>query len=343
MKKEIWVDFENAPHIPVLLPVIRGLESHGFKFFMTARHFSFTVQLVEEHNLPAIIVGKGGGAKSSVAKALFLFVRVLKLLKIVWPKRNSILFALSHSSRAQLFAAWLLGLESISLEDYEHSNQLQNKLSTYLLVPESIPLSSFPKNKKGIIHYPGIKENIYLGGLSMPVKPPQFIDSDSERVYLLFRPEGRTTHYRSAISTAIQEKLLLELSNTKNLHMLVYPRDPIQQKEIESILKNGTVTYSFPPITNGIELIASVDLVIGGGGTMTREASVLGVPSYSFFAGKWGGVDRYLEEKGILFAIRTEADIHKIKVEKKKKNVQIIDNATCEFIVNFILNRKLYD
>ncbi len=45
-----------------------------------------------------------------------------------------------------------------------------------------------------------------------------------------------------------------------------------------------------------------MDLVIGGGGTMTREAAVLGVPAYTYFAGKWGAVDQYLSDQHRLFS-----------------------------------------
>ena len=43
---------------------------------------------------------------------------------------------------------------------------------------------------------------------------------------------------------------------------------------------------------DGLNLIWFSDLVISGGGTMNREAAALGVPVYSIFRGKIGGVDR---------------------------------------------------
>jgi predicted glycosyltransferase len=49
------------------------------------------------------------------------------------------------------------------------------------------------------------------------------------------------------------------------------------------------------------------DLVLGAGGTMTREAALLGVPTLSLFAGPPPGVDRSLEQHGALRRI-TEVD-----------------------------------
>ena len=48
-----------------------------------------------------------------------------------------------------------------------------------------------------------------------------------------------------------------------------------------------------------ILLFCCVSGMISGGGTMTREAAVLGVPSYSFFRGREGQVDAWLESPSL--------------------------------------------
>jgi len=48
---------------------------------------------------------------------------------------------------------------------------------------------------------------------------------------------------------------------------------------------------------------------------MNREAAALGVPVYSIFRGKIGGVDRYLADQERLTLIETTSDVHsKIKL-----------------------------
>ena len=47
-----------------------------------------------------------------------------------------------------------------------------------------------------------------------------------------------------------------------------------------------------------VPLLKAVDLVICSGGTMLREAAYLGVPAYSIFKSRIGGVDRYLASIG---------------------------------------------
>jgi predicted glycosyltransferase len=47
-------------------------------------------------------------------------------------------------------------------------------------------------------------------------------------------------------------------------------------------------------------LIALADLVVSAGGTMNREAAALGVPVYTTFGGRLGGVDEELIREGRL-------------------------------------------
>jgi predicted glycosyltransferase len=47
-------------------------------------------------------------------------------------------------------------------------------------------------------------------------------------------------------------------------------------------------------------LIALADLVVSAGGTMNREAAALGVPVYTTYGGRLGGVDEELIRQGRL-------------------------------------------
>ena len=47
-------------------------------------------------------------------------------------------------------------------------------------------------------------------------------------------------------------------------------------------------------------LVYAADLMIGAGGTMTREAAVMGIPTWTLFAGKTPAVDEWLERHGML-------------------------------------------
>jgi uncharacterized protein len=47
-------------------------------------------------------------------------------------------------------------------------------------------------------------------------------------------------------------------------------------------------------------LVYAADVMIGAGGTMTREAAVMGIPTWTLFAGETPAVDAWLERQGML-------------------------------------------
>jgi hypothetical protein len=69
-------------------------------------------------------------------------------------------------------------------------------------------------------------------------------------------------------------------------------------------------------------LIAFADLVVSAGGTMNREAAALGVPVYTTYGGRLGGVDEALIRDGRLVPLsdpralevqKRDADLHRIR------------------------------
>jgi uncharacterized protein len=65
---------------------------------------------------------------------------------------------------------------------------------------------------------------------------------------------------------------------------------------------------------DGSSLVAFADVLVSAGGTMNREAAVLGTPVWSIFEGPLGGVDEQLVAEGRL---RLLADPGEIELHKK--------------------------
>jgi predicted glycosyltransferase len=61
-------------------------------------------------------------------------------------------------------------------------------------------------------------------------------------------------------------------------------------------------------------LIALSDLVVSAGGTMNREAAALGVPVYTTYGGRLGGVDEQLIREGRLVPL---SDPRAIELRKR--------------------------
>jgi predicted glycosyltransferase len=77
-----------------------------------------------------------------------------------------------------------------------------------------------------------------------------------------------------------------------------------------------------------------MDVVISGGGTMTREAAIMGVPSYSFFRGRDGMVDEALAKAGQLVLLtKPEEAAERLRVVRRHGDVTRPDPAA---LVSFI-------
>ncbi len=69
-------------------------------------------------------------------------------------------------------------------------------------------------------------------------------------------------------------------------------------------------------------LLYSADAMIGAGGTMNREAAVLGVPALSLYEGELLAVDKWLIEKGYMKHSKSVSlgDVDALVSEKRKRH-----------------------
>ena len=123
------------------------------------------------------------------------------------------------------------------------------------------------------------------------------------------------------------------------IFIIILPRTKEQGEDISNFVRRKSIPYLIPekPL-NGIDLILNSDLVLSGGGTMTREAAVLGVPSYSFFKGPKGAVDEFLEKNGRLIFVDSILNIENLHFEKKQKEMNILQGNQKK-IISFICDR----
>jgi predicted glycosyltransferase len=88
---------------------------------------------------------------------------------------------------------------------------------------------------------------------------------------------------------------------------------------------------------DGLQLAAASDLVISGGGTMNREATLLSVPVYSIFAGRQGALDRQMEAEGLITFIRDARDLSKIRLERRRSHTPVaITDRVERFVIKEI-------
>jgi uncharacterized protein len=307
---KIWIDLSNSPHALLFAPIARALRSSGHDVAVTARDNAQTVQLAARE-WPALEVIGGASPAGLTGKAGVLVGRVSNL--VAWARRAKPDVALSHNSYAQIVAARLLHIPSVTAMDFEHqpANHLAFRLATRVLLPEA--MKSLDLRKQGITtrktrYYAGLKEEIYLGDFEPDpdVLASAGVETGEGDVVIVARtPPSRAAYHR--FGNPLFEETLRLAADQPRSRIVVLARHPEQR---ESLRELGLTHLSVPEAAlDARSLMFRADLVIGAGGTMTREAALLGTPTFSLFAGAKPAVDRLLERQGLLRHLNEASEI----------------------------------
>ena len=336
MKKAVWIDVDNSPHVPLFAPLINFYRQNGVEIILTARKHSQTIELLENAGFGGTftIIGEHYG-KSKVNKIRGLLVRAKQLISHLKKLRKSydVKVAVSHGSRSMVLAAKWLKIPIISMYDYEFTETvIFNRFSDKVLIPEKIPDKTLdeiglPVAKR--VKYQGLKEELYLNYF----QPDQTfwenfasknqLNLDSDTILVALRPPATTANYHSETSEILFNELLKYLLGNTKTFTIISPRTDEQRIEIENLIAELNLDSArcliLKKAINGLDLALNVDLLISGGGTMNREAVLLGTKVYSIFAGKQGALDLAMERDGMITFIRHADDIKRIILEKSPK------------------------
>jgi len=335
----IWIDLANSPHVPFFQALIPEFTARGHQVEITARDFAQTVELATKAGLlPHVIGGHGGG--SVTGKAGNLVGRAAALRK--WARGRGIDLAVSHNSYAQIAATAALGIKSVTLMDYEHqpANHLAFRLASRVIVPRAFPAAELRKygaSLRKVKRYDGLKEDVYLADFQ---PDPGFRDTlrqlgvAEQDVLVVARPPAREALYHR-FENELFDELLERLISQPGAKIILLPRTDAQRDEYAA-RKSGNVIIPREAV-DGSNLIAAADLVISAGGTMNREAAVLGVPVASIYAGKWAAIDEELVREGRLQRIASSRDVQQLQIAEKSDGKQRRESSVKSEVVNLIL------
>jgi len=297
----VWIDLANSPHPLLFAPIARRLDAEGHEMLMTARDNAQTVELARE-TWPTVEIIGTASPKARTRKAIVMRERVRDLAR--WARAAGAQVALSHNSYGQIVAARQLRLPIVTAMDFEHqpANHLAFRLADTILLPEALQGYSLRRQgaaTKKVRFYPGLKEEIYLGDFRPNESLFQELGvqrSPRTPIVVLRTPPSRAAYHR--FDNPLFREVLEAIGQEQNARSVVLVRHPEQRLAIQALdLPNCTVLSR---AINSRSLMWAADLVIGAGGTMTREAALLGVPTCSVFAGTEPAVDRWLRERGSL-------------------------------------------
>jgi uncharacterized protein len=297
----IWVDLANSPHALLFEPIVRVLRERGHTVMLTARENAQTVELARSR-WPEVEVIGGESPRNRFAKAASLCGRVAELSRWCGAHRPDI--ALSHNSYAQIAAARIRLVPAVTAMDFEHqpANHLAFRLAATVLLPEAmrdLDLARQGATEAKVRFYPGLKEEVYLGDFEPDVTVVERlgIAQEPSRVLVVARtPPSRALYHGS--ENPLFVRALRAAAAVPGARIVALVRHAEQRDALARLNLDNLIVPS--EAVDSRSLMYAADLVIGAGGTMTREAALLGTRTLTVFGGRTPAVDVWLERCGRL-------------------------------------------
>ena len=305
----VWVDFENTPHVLLLEPFIRRLREDAWEVRVTAKPQAQTLELAAARGLSIQPVG-GGDFLGTVGKVFGGTQRSLALL--LWLRRQgSRPRVLLSSSRSGCLTAFLARVPSLAFLDYEHTELRPFALGARVWLPDVLRSIRLPVRMARLTRfYRGLKENLYLDSWTFDRAAERHaLGAEGDDYLIVARPPATTAHYATDRSLEMWFAAVEQVLSWPNVRLVVSPRTEAQRAELRGRLPTDPALTILGRVTPGPGLVAAADLVIGGGGTMNREAAVLGVPVWSVFCGPMPQIDAHLAAEGRLRWVRSEREL----------------------------------
>ena len=281
-----WVDVFNGPHVNFFQHVDQYLGDVHF----TARDYFPIPEMIQLYGLDATVIGTHGG-KSLYEKLMASSQRIMDLGEHIHRLGDIELLVNKHSVEAAR-VAWGLGIPSISFLDntiMAPQNMLVCPLSNVVIAPNCIGhdvLRSFTPGHVRVLQFDGVSEvaSMYMHRADESVL--ETLGLDTRKPIVVFRSSPLLAAYHEGGDVSLEE------------HIINTIRSQIQDVQIVHMRRSGEKPNEHPVI-DARSLFHFADIVISGGGSMTREAAVIGTNAISYFETPLA-VDRYLVEKGLL-------------------------------------------
>jgi predicted glycosyltransferase len=188
--------------------------------------------------------------------------------------------------------------------DYEWAalqHHLNCRLANRVLVPHAIPperLARYGARGAKLIRFPGLKEEYYLADFEPDRAVLAQLGVEGAEILNVVRTAPSYALYLGGSETPLLARVLQRAAGDERVYTVVLARTDEQRAAVRAL---GLERVAVPEHTvDGRSLVALADVLVSAGGTMNREAAVLGTPVWSMFEGPLGGVDELLVREGRL-------------------------------------------
>ncbi len=281
------------------------LNDYGHELLITSRHYREAEGLAKVKNLNLEIVGRHGGA-DRYQKLRESAKRIFDLSHLVnrFEPDLAITFCSPEASRV----AYGLGVRHIAFNDSPHAKAVSRitlPLTDHLFSPWVIPVNEwlpYGISKARITRYRGLDPVAWLKQETRQPWSSLHIGSGKlgakRRRKILIRPEEINASYIADKNlknrVSMIDSVVSHFHKTTKIIILGRYAEQIQQLATRY---EGKATI-LKEVVDGINLLSSSDVFIGAGGTMTTEASLLGVPTISISPFRFH-VEKYLVNTGL--------------------------------------------
>lgn len=314
----VWVDVTNGAHVIVLRPLVELLEREGHEVALTARPLSHTTDLLDDWGHSYRVIGRHGGA-GRAGKALAASTRTAQMLAFARGKRFD--YGLAHGSTDLPPVARLLRLPNTTMFDYEWA-KLQHtvncRLATRVLIPDAIPadrVAQYGARPPKLVRYPGLKEEYYLSGFEPDRSVLGDLGVDETRPLAVVRTAPSYALYLGGSENELLPRVVRRLLG-EDAQVVVLARTDDQRTALRALDERLVVPTR---AVDARSLAALADAVVSAGGTMIREAAVLGTPTWSIFEGRPGAVDELLEREGRIRWLRDPGELVVEKATRRER------------------------
>jgi predicted glycosyltransferase len=205
--------------------------------------------------------------------------------------------------------------------DYEWArlqHELNCRLATRVLVPDAIPVervAPYGARPPKLVRYPGLKEEYYLARFEPAESVLRELELDRRRILVVVRTAPSYALYLAGSENELLTRVLRRLAG-QDAQTVVLARTDEQRHAVRSISPSFVVPDR---AVDARSLAAFADVVVSAGGTMVREAAVLGTPTWSIFEGRRGAVDEQLAREGRIRFLADPAELELTKAGPKER------------------------
>lgn len=327
---KVWIDVLTPKQANLFAELHHRLDAKGFKILLTTHEYREVNELLELRGLKSVRIGRHGGAALG-EKLVESSKRILGLAKTVEEYEPDV--AISFSSPEAARVAFGLKISHYCISDSPHAEavcRLTIPLSQKLFTPWVVPLWAWKRygiNPRDIVQYHALDPKVWLTDYKSNPRILDGLKLDSAKPVIVIRtPEEFAAYLTDRVSSAPGTAAdviarVLDLDDGSH-QIVVLPRYNVQAEKLRKRFGSRIIVPEH--VIDAIALMRVSSVFVGGGGTMTAEAALLGVPVISYYPGEPTFVERFLVNQGLVDRILDPPRI-------AQRVISIVKNQDMEF------------